>query len=88
MDTTQILLLTQVNSARHEGKCVSASVALWEECRGMFVTWLSYCSFDPRTLKVSDLLKSVVFDSSPLQATTPSTGFGNVGRGRKSQHIP
>ena len=81
-------LLEQVNSARHEGKCVSASVVLWEKCREMLVTWLSnlfywffllfsrlilFLSFDLRTLKVSDHLKSVVFDSSPLPASQHNT---------------
>ena len=78
-----VLLLAQVNAAGLEGKCVSASVVLWEECRGMLVTWLSNCSFDLWTLKVSDHLKSVVFDCSPLQPrnTTPCAGPGKVGRG-------
>ena len=39
----------------------------------MVVTWLSNCSFDLRTLKVSDHLKSIVFDCSSLQASQHNT---------------
>ena len=70
-----MLLLAQINSARHEGKCVSASVAQWEEFRGMLVTWLSNCSFDLRTLKISHHLKKVEFGCSPLPTSQHYTQY-------------